>query len=682
MQANEENLKALASYLEQSVSADPNVRKQAEASLASVKTQPGFLILLMQLLSYEGVNPSLRQSGAILFKNIVKNHWKAREDENFTISESDKASVKDGIVGLMLTTPPVIRKQLSEALAIISGSDFPDKWPNLLNELVSKFATKDFNIINGILETAHSIFKKYRYQYESEALKKEIYTVLMAFQQPMLDLFLFACAQVEAQSGNVAALRVLFECINLLLKIFFSLNWVTIPEFFEDHMKDYFDQFHKLLLFENPALESDDEDEAGILDICKGIICENINLYMEKYEEEFAPFLPQFAQDVWNLLLKLGPEPKYDVLVANAIRFLTTVSKGVHHKLFESQDTQKILCEKVIIPNIKLRDQDEELFEDDPVEYIRKDIEGSDVDTRRRSASEFVKGLCTYYEQQVTQIFSGYVGAMLQEYAANPSANWKAKDAAIYLVTAIAVKAKTAAAGTTAVNQLVDVNDFLRTQIIPLIQGPGANDILKADALKYMTTFRIQIPKDVMLSIFPNIIELLRSNSRVVHTYAAGLIERLLVLRDQKTPRFTKADLKPFLATLLTNLFGALKLDNFAENEYVMKAIMRVCTVAQEEIASYLRNCLVALTNVLGIVCKNPSNPTFNHYLFESYAALIKYNSPLADARGTTSRATTTTLHGPVQATARSGHMAAPWKHSRPHQAYASLHQEGPKGDH
>jgi len=29
---------------------------------------------------------------------------------------------------------------------------------------------------------------------------------------------------------------------------------------------------------------------------------------------------------------------------------------------------------------------DEELFEDDPLDYIRRDLEGSDSDTRRRSA--------------------------------------------------------------------------------------------------------------------------------------------------------------------------------------------------------------------------------------------------------------------------------------------------------
>lgn len=42
---------------------------------------------------------------------------------------------------------------------------------------------------------------------------------------------------------------------------------------------------------------------------------------------------------------------------------------------------------------------------------------------------------------QVTELFSGYVGAMLQEYARSPAGAWKAKDCAVYLVTALAVRA-------------------------------------------------------------------------------------------------------------------------------------------------------------------------------------------------------------------------------------------------
>lgn len=67
----------------------------------------------------------------------------------------------------------------------------------------------------------------------------------------------------------------------------------------------------------------------------------------------------------------------------------------------------------------------------------------ADIDTRRRAACDLVRGLCRFFEGPVTGIFSGYVNSMLQEYAKNPSVNWKHKDAAIYLVTSLASKAQT-----------------------------------------------------------------------------------------------------------------------------------------------------------------------------------------------------------------------------------------------
>ena len=41
---------------------------------------------------------------------------------------------------------------------------------------------------------------------------------------------------------------------------------------------------------------------------------------------------------------------------------------------------------------------------------------------------------------QVTEIFTSHVGLLLEEHAADPATNWHAKDAAIYIVTSLAVR--------------------------------------------------------------------------------------------------------------------------------------------------------------------------------------------------------------------------------------------------
>lgn len=47
----------------------------------------------------------------------------------------------------------------------------------------------------------------------------------------------------------------------------------------------------------------------------------------------------------------------------------------------------------------------------------------------------------------MTQLFTGYVGGMLQQYGADPKGAWRAKDCAVYLVTALAARGRTAAGG-------------------------------------------------------------------------------------------------------------------------------------------------------------------------------------------------------------------------------------------
>ena len=56
----------------------------------------------------------------------------------------------------------MVQKQVSDAISIIGKRDFPRDWPGLLQELTAKLQSGDFHAINGVLQTAHSLFKKYR----------------------------------------------------------------------------------------------------------------------------------------------------------------------------------------------------------------------------------------------------------------------------------------------------------------------------------------------------------------------------------------------------------------------------------------------------------------------------------------------------------------------------------------
>lgn len=257
---------------------------------------------------------TIRTAGSIAFKNYIKRNWAAHEDNDGPdrIAASDRAAVKSMIVTLMLKSPTSVQKQLSDAISIIGKHDFPKKWPELIGEMVDKFGTGDFNVINGVLQTAHSLFKRYRFEFKSQSLWEEIKFVLDRMAKPLTDLLLALMNLTKVHEGNVEALKVIYGSLVLVCKVFYSLNSQDLPEFFEDNMQTWMNAFHELLTIDVPSLHTSDDEEAGVLEHLRSQICENIAMYAQKYDEEFRPFVQQFVTDVWELLVKTGMQTKND----------------------------------------------------------------------------------------------------------------------------------------------------------------------------------------------------------------------------------------------------------------------------------------------------------------------------------------------------------------------------------
>ncbi|CAF4452324.1 unnamed protein product, partial [Adineta steineri] len=106
-----------------------------------------------------------------------------------------------------------------------------------------------------------------------------------------------------------------------------------------------------------------------------------------------------------------------------------------------------------------------------------------------------------------------------------------------------------------------------------------------------------------------------------VQTYAAHAIERLLLVRhsaDHKHTAITKNDLIPHAQSMFDNLFRILTSEKSYENEYVMRAVMRLSSALQDGVLPYLNQLMDKLVLILRRSSRNPNKPNFNHYLFET----------------------------------------------------------------
>jgi len=224
-----------------------------------------------------------------------------------------------------------------------------------------------------------------------------------------------------AKANDKGRLVVVMETMRLCCRIFFSLNWQDLPEFFEDNMERWMAVFATLLAFTHRSLvEEEEEERPGPLELVRAAVVENLNLYATKYEEEFQPHLNTFATAVWELLKASGTtasQPKFDGLVTVSMRFLASLAgKRMHFALFNNTTLLRQIVEAIVVPNLTMREEDEYLFEDNPTEYIQRDMEGSDQDTRRRCACDLVRALCGQFDEVVTGICLEYIQNMLGLY--------------------------------------------------------------------------------------------------------------------------------------------------------------------------------------------------------------------------------------------------------------------------
>ena len=159
--------------------------------MQQIESQENFGPLLLFLCNREDLSMHLRVVASVTFKNFVKRHWRLSEETDFAdkIAAQDRQSIKCSIIELMLSSPEQIQRQLSDSISLISVEDFPDKWPDLLQGMVERMKSGNFHVINGVLRTAHSIFKRYRHEFQSNELWKEIKYVLGIFAHPLTDLF-------------------------------------------------------------------------------------------------------------------------------------------------------------------------------------------------------------------------------------------------------------------------------------------------------------------------------------------------------------------------------------------------------------------------------------------------------------------------------------------------------------
>ncbi|KAI3519938.1 hypothetical protein L1887_09158 [Cichorium endivia] len=332
MDWNPQTLEFLSQSFLDTLSPQSELRHRAEKNLSDAVDTPNYGLAVLRLATEPSVDEEIRQCAAVNLMNHLKTRWVPLSAT--AIPDGEKEQIKSLIVPKMLSATPRIQALLREALDVIRNYDFAESWPTLLPNLGSNLETAinadDFDSVNGMLATVNSLFKKFRCQFKSNPILHDLEYCVDNFAGPLLSTVESISRKINVVE-SVATLRQLLEAQRLYCKIFYSLNYLGVPEFFEDTSDKWMNEFKNYLTVRYPAIE--DSGDADRVDRVRAAVCENISHYMKKEEKLLQKHLKEFIEAVCRLLVVASASASRERLIVADIKFLTIVSTSVDHEL-------------------------------------------------------------------------------------------------------------------------------------------------------------------------------------------------------------------------------------------------------------------------------------------------------------------------------------------------------------
>lgn len=616
-----------------------------------VDQQTGFVNALLQISCSDLPGAAFC---SIVLKNTLKQCWNPATAEH-CIQEVDKAVVRDNIVHCMLHASPAVQRNIAEAAALIADIDFPLAWPNALDLIVHTLSSADASVEVrcAALSTAHSILGKYRTQGSmSESFVTELRVIYSTLLRPLLqsmELLLDICERTPGRQAR-GACRGVISTVECLL----DMTSLDLGDEFIWSMETIVGLFLRCLrLHEGGAVLSSDHASAGagaggaehrgsgvagvpagareMMDVVvelKSVVTSCVTHFLSEFDEDFEKYAHQFLDVVWGMLANPASlDPAMDELVIRGLELLSSACRGTSRPVFDSDDFLRNLVHHVILPNLQLQESDLENYSSEPEAYVQRDIEGSDLHTRRRVAGELLRSLMVSVPERTRPLLTSELNRVFGE-AAN---SWSAKDLAIFFASSLAIEGEHVDAqrgATQRLGTLFPFDEFLRRIVWPELASPvsaRSPPIIKADCIRVVASFRAHID----LALVPEALDFLSvwlgSEDYVVMTYAAHALERLLLVqRPAHHYLVTEEMFAPYVGRALQNLCMAIqKTDLQPHNAYLAKCIMRMCVRLPLGVTPYVGDLVMSLSTVLTTAARNPTNPLFSYCLFDIFSRCI-----------------------------------------------------------
>ncbi|KAJ7344452.1 hypothetical protein JRQ81_000402 [Phrynocephalus forsythii] len=373
---------------------DSTLREAAERQLNEAHKSVNFVSTLLQITMSEQLDLPVRQAGVIYLKNMITQYWPDRETSPgdippYSIPEEDRHCIRENIVEAIIHSPELIRyKKPEERTPLIAAMQ------HFLPVLKDRF-------IQLLSDPSD----------QSVLIQKQIFKIFYALVQYTLPLELI-------NQQNLA-------------------EWIEILKAVVD----------RDVPAETLQVDEDDRPELPWWK-CKKWALHILARLFERYGSpgnvskeynEFAEvFLKAFAVGVQQVLLKVLYQYKEKHYMAPRVlqQTLNYINQGVSHAVTWKNLKPHIqgIIQDVIFPLMCYTDADEELWQEDPYEYIRMKFDVFEDFISPTTAAQTLLFTACGKRKEVLQKTMGFCYQILTE----PNADPRKKDGALHMIGSLA----------------------------------------------------------------------------------------------------------------------------------------------------------------------------------------------------------------------------------------------------
>ncbi|EHY53358.1 Nonsense-mediated mRNA decay protein 5 [Exophiala dermatitidis] len=527
----------LRTTIQSTLSPDATVRSQAEAALKSAEQHAGFIGALLDVLQTEQ-DPNIRLSGAVYLKNRISRGWPPDTTLHQPVTEPERKPFRDRLLPVLSTSPPLIRAQLIPILQTILQYDFPAKWPELMDITLQLLNTQDANSVFAGLQCLLAVCRTYRFRAGEERANLDK-VVSMAFPT-LLGIGNKLVHETSPEAG---------EMLRICVKCYKHAVYYGLPQPLQSHQAtvDWCTLFLTIISKEPPeyAMAEDPEDrERNHWWKARKWSYANLNRLFVRYgnpstistsqEKEYGEFSRNFITNFAPEILKgyLGEIEKWvggnhwlsKPSLSYTLIFLEECvkPKAMWDKLKPHMDS---LIKHLVFPVLCLSEEDLELFNDNPPDYLHRKLNlFEEVSAPDMAATSFLIALTKSRKQQ-TYVILSYVNEVVTRYESAPDdqKNPREKEGALRMIGSLApvILGKK--------SPIADqVEYFFVRHVLPEFRSP--HGFLRARACETMEKFEQLDFKDQnnLMIIYRNILESMADPELPVRVMASLALQPLI----------------------------------------------------------------------------------------------------------------------------------------------------------